>query len=87
MTEKDAVCMRTVQKTADLLMDPTHSPLDLVIIIPVWRNGEAFKAGPVLHGSPDALPFVVEVLRELADRIEQGDFRFASGGTSPGGSA
>lgn len=89
MTELDESIMRNMQAVAALLMNPGNSPLDLLILIPVWRNGEGedFKSGPVLIGNPDAIRYSVAVLRELIDRIERGDYALVSTTqNSPGGS-
>lgn len=75
-TRLDEACIRVAMTTAANLFNSRGSPLDAVVVVPVWRNeGEiGFEYAPAMMGDPDALPGLANVLREVADRIDAGEF-------------
>lgn len=75
-TQVDETCIRVAIRMADDLLHTPGSPLDAALVVPVWRNegSDKYNAAPAVVGEPGAMPTLVKVLRETADRIEAGDY-------------
>jgi hypothetical protein len=87
--EYDEQVISTLRFEVDkLTKQPT--PLHALVLIGVWRkvDTDELRACPVMVSDPDALLYLVETLRDLVAKIEQGDYvATPKGTTSPGGDA